>query len=130
MSMGTCTSEVATAIGVAVGVIILVECLITAPIIAIVATLCWRRYETTASRVKVGAYTYTYPNSRKSSEKSHMTVSEGGGGGVYEDPDKLASSGKGNYELTQCPAYDSIHHHCSVIAYYNSTLRPTNSPTA
>ena len=106
MSVGTCTSEVATAVGVAVGVIVLIECLIAAPIIAIVATLCWRRYETTTSRVKVDAYTYTYPNSRKSSEKSHMTVSEGGGG-VYEEPDKLASSGKGNYELTQCPAYES-----------------------
>ena len=31
----------------------------------------------------------------------------GGGGGVYEDPDKLASTGQGNYELTQCPAYES-----------------------
>ena len=26
---------------------------------------------------------------------------------VYEDPDKLCSSGQGNYELTQCPAYES-----------------------
>ena len=52
-------------------------------------------------------HTPQYPNSRKSSEKSHMTISEGGGGGVYEEPDKLASSGKGNYELTQCPAYES-----------------------
>ena len=27
---------------------------------------------------------------------------------VYEEPDKLASSsGQGNYELTQCPAYES-----------------------
>ena len=33
---------------------------------------------------------------------------EGNGeGGVYEEPDKLASSGQGNYELTQCPAYES-----------------------
>ena len=32
---------------------------------------------------------------------------EGGGGGVYEDPDNLASTGRGNYELTQCPAYAS-----------------------
>ena len=26
---------------------------------------------------------------------------------VYEEPDKLASSSQGNYELTQCPAYES-----------------------
>ena len=26
---------------------------------------------------------------------------------MYEDPDKLASSGQGNYELTQCPAYEA-----------------------
>ena len=26
---------------------------------------------------------------------------------VYEDPDQLCSSGQGNYELTQCPAYES-----------------------
>ena len=26
---------------------------------------------------------------------------------VYEDPDELASSDLGNYELTQCPAYES-----------------------
>ena len=26
---------------------------------------------------------------------------------VCEDPDKLDSSGQGNYELTQCPAYES-----------------------
>ena len=27
---------------------------------------------------------------------------------MYEDPDKLARSiGQGNYELTQCPAYES-----------------------
>ena len=26
---------------------------------------------------------------------------------VYEDPDKLGSRGQGNYELTQCPAYES-----------------------
>ena len=26
---------------------------------------------------------------------------------VYEDPDKLGSRGLGNYELTQCPAYES-----------------------
>ena len=27
---------------------------------------------------------------------------------LYEDPDKLTSRGQGNYELTQCPAYESI----------------------
>ena len=26
---------------------------------------------------------------------------------VYEDPDKLGNKGQGNYELTQCPAYES-----------------------
>ena len=26
---------------------------------------------------------------------------------LYEDPDKLTSRGQGNYELTQCPAYES-----------------------
>ena len=26
---------------------------------------------------------------------------------LYEDPDKLGSRGQGNYELTQCPAYES-----------------------
>ena len=26
---------------------------------------------------------------------------------VYEDPDKLDNRGQGNYELTQCPAYES-----------------------
>ena len=31
----------------------------------------------------------------------------GGKGGVYEDPDKPASTGQGNYELMQCPAYES-----------------------
>ena len=30
-----------------------------------------------------------------------------GEGGVYDDPDKLASSGQGNNELTQCPAYEA-----------------------
>ena len=25
----------------------------------------------------------------------------------YEDPDQLGSRGRGNYELTQCPAYES-----------------------
>ena len=34
-------------------------------------------------------------------------VPRGGGGGVYEDPDKLISTGQGDYELTQCPAYES-----------------------
>ena len=27
---------------------------------------------------------------------------------LYEDPDKPTSRGQGNYELTQCPAYESI----------------------
>ena len=26
---------------------------------------------------------------------------------LYEDPDKLTSRGQRNYELTQCPAYES-----------------------
>ena len=26
---------------------------------------------------------------------------------LYEDPDQLGSRGRGNYELTQCPAYES-----------------------
>lgn len=60
---------------------------------------------------------------KKSSEKSDhdhtMSVSvahrqvklepgggEGGRGGVYENPDKSASTGQGNYELVQCPAYE------------------------
>ena len=39
--------------------------------------------------------------------KSDVKLEPEGGGGVYEDPDKLASTGQGNYELTQCPAYAS-----------------------
>ena len=33
---------------------------------------------------------------------------------MYEDPDKLGNRGQGNYELTQCPAYDNniIITHC------------------
>ena len=38
----------------------------------------------------------------KMSEPKKITVDQ-----VYEDPDKLGNNGQGNYELTQCPAYES-----------------------
>ena len=38
----------------------------------------------------------------KISEPKKITVDQ-----VYEDPDKLGNNVQGNYELTQCPAYES-----------------------
>ena len=40
---------------------------------------------------------------------SEVKLEQEGREGVYEDPEKLASTGlgQGNYELTQCPAYES-----------------------
>lgn len=47
-------------------------------------------------------------NSTAPASKTYGEVKlESGGGGMYEDPDKLASAGWGNYELTKCPAYIS-----------------------
>ena len=49
----------------------------------------------------------------------------GGGDGVYEDPDKLARSiGRGNYELTHCPAYVSGQSTAPVYAADYETPRP------
>ena len=47
---------------------------------------------------------------RRSSSKTKETVDVvpyGIEGQIYEDPDKLASSDQGNFELIHCPAYDS-----------------------
>ena len=41
------------------------------------------------------------------SNKTSFDLSENMSQSVYDDPDKLASRGQGNYELTQCPAYES-----------------------
>ena len=49
--------------------------------------------------VVIHAVRYYYRKTKASSE--NVTQS------VYEDPDKLASNGRGNFELTQCPAYES-----------------------
>ena len=49
----------------------------------------------------------------------------GGGDGMYEDPDKLARSiGRGNYELTQCPAYVSHRSTVPVHAADYETPKP------
>ena len=57
-------------------------------------------------------FTLIFYHSKSSDNVTSDTAASvpGGGGGdgeVYEDPDKLASTGQGNYELTQCPAYES-----------------------
>ena len=44
---------------------------------------------------------------RNSSNKQNDITTLSGVGQVYEDPDKMATAGQGNYELTQCPAYES-----------------------
>ena len=55
--------------------------------------------------------THFYDSKSSDSVTSDTAASVPGGGrgdgGVYEGPDKLASTGQGNYELTQCPAYES-----------------------
>ena len=60
----------------------------------------------------------TYSHRKRSSGKKNFDGSankpysevnmEPEGGRVYEDPEKLAANtGQGDYELTQCPAYES-----------------------
>ena len=48
-----------------------------------------------------------YTCRRNSSNKQNDVTTLAGVGQVYEDPDKMATAGQGNYELTQCPAYES-----------------------
>ena len=44
---------------------------------------------------------------KKRAGKSSYDVPGNMAESVYEEPDKLAGSGQLNYELTQCPAYES-----------------------
>ena len=44
---------------------------------------------------------------RDSSNEQNDVTTLSGEGQLYEDPDKMVTAGKGNYELTQCPAYES-----------------------
>ena len=51
--------------------------------------------------------TNVYRKEKSRSSKTSTDWSENMTQLVYEEPDKLASSGQGNYELTECPAYES-----------------------
>ena len=54
------------------------------------------------------ATTYSKPSDKNTGNPAAVPGRGDGDGGVYEDPDKPAhSTGKGDYELTQCPAYES-----------------------
>ena len=52
-------------------------------------------------------HVFLYRRALTTETNAKNVSSEAIGGYVYEDPDRLGNRGQGNYELTQCPAYES-----------------------
>ena len=91
-------------VGITFGVTLLTVCLVA---IVVVLIYLWRYIiESTDPFYVLVLYLFFYLFSRRA-HKNELDQSTNMPTQLYEDPDKLTSRGQGNYELTQCAAYES-----------------------